>query len=245
MSDDVLAIVTGAAGGIGSAVVRRLVARGVAVAAVDAPGAVFPADIAEADSVQRYGCDLADHAARAAVFEEILAGDRVLSALVNCAGYFPRDPGSDVTELDWESWRRAMDVNLDASVHTSLLAASRMKSTGGAIVNVASGAGIRPRLPMDYSVSKAAIIQASQSMALSLASYGIRVNVVAPGPTATRMIAHVTDDAELSARMAQMVPLGRYADPDEIASVIDFLASDDATFVTGSVYSADGGSTLR
>lgn len=245
MSDHRFAIVTGAAGGIGSAVVRRLSSRGLRVVALDLPGAVYPTDIAMSPTIETRECDLVDHHARAALFAQTLEGPGVLAALVNSAGFFPQEAGADVTDMDWGSWRRAMDVNLDAAVHCAILAAQSMKGRGGAIINVASGAGIRPRLPMDYSVSKAAIIQASQCMALSLAPHNIRVNVVAPGPTDTRMIAHVTDDDQLRAKMAQMIPLGRYAAPDEIASVIDFLASDDAAFVTGSVYSADGGTTLR
>ena len=234
---DKVCLVTGSTGGIGLEVARRLGAEGAHVVSsgrrADGPGELHVAG-------DLTGGGAADALVRAAVerFGRI-------DGLVNNAG------GTEIRKLDEltdDDWQRSFDLNLMTAVRTTRAALPHMPP-GSAIVNVASSAGKRPSQTMpDYSVFKAGLLSYSRLVADVHAKDGIRCNAVAPGPTATEAwlgaggLAEQQGDREtVLARVAAGRPLGRLAEPGEIADVIVFLLSERASYVTGAAWSADGG----
>jgi len=233
------AIVTGAAQGIGYAVAERFAAEGARVLMSDISPTV-------ADAAVRLGqshivADVANAAQVAALFD---AADRELGPLdilVNNAGVIGRAAGlMDLAEADFE---RVMAINVTAGLRTTQAAARRMTPRrSGAIVNLASVAAIMAggdQIP--YAVSKAAVKQLTAMTALSLAPFGVRVNAVGPGPVETPMAAALTSGPEGLGRVLSRIPLGRLGRPEEIAAIVAFLASDDASYLTGQTLFADGG----
>jgi len=234
------AIVTGAARGIGYATAERFVAEGARVLLSDIDPGV-------AEAAARLGqthalVDVSDSTAIEALFT---AADRdlgPLDILVNNAGVIGRATKLlDLAEADFD---RVMAINLKAGLLTTQAAARRMTPRrSGAVVNLASVAAIMAggdQIP--YAVSKAAVKQLTAMTALSLAPFGIRVNAVGPGPVETPMAAAVTGGGEAGLkRVLSRIPLGRLARPEEIAAIVAFLASDDASYLTGQTIFADGG----
>jgi len=155
--------------------------------------------------------------------------------LVNNAGMFERAP---VLDLDEDSWDRVLNVNLKSAFFCAQAAARAMLERGGAIVNVASDAawsgGLNPCA--HYAASKAGLVSITRSLAKELAGYGIRVNALAPGMIDTAM----GGDAGAALGGLQ-IPLGRYGTPEEVAAVVVFLASSEASYVTGAVLNMSGG----
>jgi NAD(P)-dependent dehydrogenase (short-subunit alcohol dehydrogenase family) len=234
-------VVTGAAGGIGRALVERLAADGDRVAAVDLPGTdVVP--FVEALGPQHAGlaCDVSNEAEILALFEAIDARFGGIDVLVNNAAMGPTMAPTVETGLD--AFRKAIGVNLIGPFVLAREAARRMKP-GGAIVNTASLAGVlgNPRRNA-YAASKAGLISLTKSLACEWAARGIRVNAVAPGYVRTPMVAELErlGKADLAA-VRRRIPIGRMARPDEIAAALRFLASDRARYATGSVLAVDGG----
>ena len=162
-----------------------------------------------------------------------------VDVLVNNAGVFPRVPFLEMKEGDWDY---VLDVNLKGSFLCAQAAARLMVSQrhAGAIVNLASTAVRGAVLGVHYSASKSGVVGMTRAMALELAPHGIRVNAVAPGLTDTAQPRYGHSEEALAA-MGRAVPLGRMAQPDEIADVIVFLASDEARYVTGQTIFANGG----
>ena len=233
------AIVTGAARGIGLAVAERLASEGARVLLTDIGPSI-------AETARRLGQPhlIADIAAAGAVDAIFEAADRELGpldVLVNNAGVIGRAAKLwDLAEADFD---RVMAINLKAGLLATQAAARRMTPRRqGAIVNLASVAAVMAggdQIP--YAVSKAAVKQLTAMTALSLAPYGIRVNAVGPGPVETPMAAAVTGGGEGLAKVLSRIPLGRLGRPEEIAAIVAFLASDDASYVTGQTLYADGG----
>ncbi|MFZ3233783.1 MAG: SDR family NAD(P)-dependent oxidoreductase [Stellaceae bacterium] len=163
--------------------------------------------------------------------------------LVNNAGVFPRVAFLEMTEGDWDF---VLGVNLKGACFCAQAAAKAMVASGrpGSIVNLTSGAAFRssPR-GVHYVASKGGVVSMTRAMALELAPYRIRVNAIAPGLTDTAQPRHGSSEAEL-AEAARAIPLGRMAQPEEIARTALFLASDDAAFVTGQTVHVNGGSYL-
>jgi 3-oxoacyl-[acyl-carrier protein] reductase len=159
--------------------------------------------------------------------------------LMNNAGVFPR---SEFLELDEREWDHVLGVNLKGSFLCAQAAARAMVAAGrpGAIVNLASSAVRGDPRGVHYSASKAGIIGLTRAMALALAPYRVRVNAIAPGTTDTAQPRYGNTEAQLLER-AKLIPLGRMAQPDEIARVAVFLASEEAVYVTGEVIHANGG----
>ena len=166
-----------------------------------------------------------------------------IDVLINNAGVFPRVPFLQMTERDWD---QVLDVNLKGSCFCAQYVAKAMVAAGrrGAIINIASGAALRasPR-GVHYVASKGGVLSLTRAMALELAPYRIRVNAIAPGLTDTAQPRYGSSEAEI-VEMARAIPLGRMAQPDEIARAAVFLASENAGFVTGQTLHVNGGSYL-
>lgn len=238
------AVVTGAATGIGEAVVRRLAAAGASVAAVDldmegaarvagdiagGPGRlVFPvrADISSEESVNQ-------------AIAEVLGRTGRIDVLVNNAGIAGR--AAPLWEQTAEDWQRVIAVNMNGVFHCCRAVINHMRERHyGRIVNVASIAGKEGNPNMTgYSSTKAAVIAFTKSLAKEVATEGICVNSVAPAVVRTRILDQLTP-AQIE-YMTARIPMRRTGTPDEIAAVIHFLASPDCSFVTGQCYDASGG----
>jgi NAD(P)-dependent dehydrogenase (short-subunit alcohol dehydrogenase family) len=188
-----------------------------------------------------FQCDVSILKSVSAAFDAVDAWGPPLSGLVNSAGVAHFVP---TLELEQDDWRRVMDVNVDGTLHPSLLAAPRMADAGGgAIVNLASVAGMFgwPRRAA-YSTSKAAVGGLTRTLAVEWAASGIRVNAVAPGYIATEMVEKLIADGNIDYdTYAPLAALNRFGTPAEVAQPILFLLSSDAAFVTGVTLPIDGG----
>lgn len=229
-----LVVVTGAAGGIGAAVVRRLRADGHDVLAVDLarPDDATPDDALVGPGVTWVEADLTDPDGRAAVVEAV--GDAHLVGLVNVAG-ITRD--ARLVNLTDDDVAAVLAVNAQAPLELSLALADRI-ADGGGIVNISSRAHLGNFGQVNYSASKGAIVGTTIAMSRSLAPR-LRVNAIAPGLIATAMTEAMPD--EVLAKITAKVPLGRAGEPVEVAAQVAHLLSDDATYTTGQVVYVCGG----
>jgi NAD(P)-dependent dehydrogenase (short-subunit alcohol dehydrogenase family) len=224
-----VALVSGAASGIGAAVVDRLVAEGAAVVGCD----VTPVD----DGVT---CDVRDaEACRAAVAETLDRHGR-LDVLANVAGIAA---GSRIEDVTPDDWRRVIDVNLTGTFLLSQAALPALRETTGTIVNMASLAGIQGT-PYNaaYCASKGGVILLTKSMALELASVGVRVNAVCPASVDTPFLRgfQLPEDADLPLLMRSVSPMGGLIAPAEVAAAVAYLASSDAATINGTTLVIDG-----
>ncbi len=231
---DSVCLVTGSTSGIGLETARLLRAEGATVVTTGRSGGDVPADLSRPGEPER-------------VVEETLERHGRLDVLVNNVGYSEIRRLEDVTDALWQA---SFEINLMSAVRATRAALPRMREQGaGAIVNVSSTAAKRPSTGMpDYSVMKAALLSFSRLVADLYAKDGVRCNAVTPGPTATRawlgeggLADQQGERAEVLAKVARGRPLGRLAQPEEIAAVIAFLCSPRASYVTGAAWSADGG----
>jgi len=239
-------LVTGAAGGIGAAICRRLAQRGITVVLhyrSDRAAALATRDTLEGDGHTLVQADLSEPAAIERLWLEASARQPI-AALVNNAGIFPSHPPLTTEPAQWTSaWQRTLAVNLTAPAHLSYHAARDMVGRGGGrIVNISSRGAFRgePELPA-YAASKAALNALSQSLAKALASKGVYVFVVAPGWVSTDKVAAQVHDAAVLADQ----PLGRVATPDEVAEVVTYCALDAPASMTAAILDVNGASYLR
>lgn len=235
-------LITGAARGIGRATAELLVASGAKVIVNDLQEEDASITAQEIGAVAGLGADVSDEQRANQLLsraEEALGG---LDGLVNNAGKLEQAVGLKRQSL--ADWQRVMDVNLQSVFLLSKGAASVMPA-GGAIVNIASVAGLRAMPAANaYSVSKAGVVMMTQTMACELVRYGLRVNVIAPGFVETKMVQDFEDQGKFDvSAFARRTPMGRLAKPQEIANAIVFLLSDLASYVTGAVLPVDGGWT--
>jgi NAD(P)-dependent dehydrogenase (short-subunit alcohol dehydrogenase family) len=241
---DRICVVTGASSGIGRAVALAFAAEGASLCLVasDADRVDLTAVVAEIG--ERATAVVADVGERSAV-DGIIAGAVTrlgrVDVLVNNAGFADV---VDVLDATPERWDRLMAVNLRATFLLSQAFARHVieRAGGGVIINTASTNGIRPEPQLaGYNASKAGVIALTQSLAIELARHGIRANAVLPGMVATRQTADVLRDPAIRRAYQGAIPLGRIADPEDVAPAYVFLASDESRYVTGASIIVDGG----
>ncbi|TJY59786.1 glucose 1-dehydrogenase [Sinimarinibacterium sp. CAU 1509] len=250
---DKVCLVTGAARGLGLAAVQALLAEGAKVMLTDRDSATGETEAARLRSEGHDACFMPQDVTEEGQWTEVL--DAVIKAwgridvVVNNAGVATL---SDVEATRLAQWKSTLAVNLDGVFLGTQAAIARMKAGGGSIVNIASIEGLigEPLIPA-YNASKGGVRLFSKSAAIhcARAGYGIRVNCVCPGFAETQMVAAAVatlppDQAQAFVeRTLARIPLGRFARPDEIASAVLFLASDESSYVTGSDLVVDGGMT--
>lgn len=236
-----VALVTGAARGIGLAAARRFLADGWRVALLDIESELLHAAVAalkQPDDTLALTCDVSDAAAVAKAVATITNRFGRLDALVNNAGTAVFAPVLETSDADWS---RIMAVNLTGPFLCTKAAAPVMREHGGAIVNITSISAVRAStLRSAYGTSKAGLAHLTKQLAVELASLGIRVNGVAPGPVETAM-AKAVHTPEIRADYHDAIPLNRYGLEEELAEAIFFLCSDRASYITGQILAVDGG----
>lgn len=228
------AIVTGGASGIGLAIVNRFLAAGATVYSVDLTASAAPGATALV-------ADVSNEAAIVALLERVAAEAGCVDILVNNAGIQPLGVAfADVTE---RNLKRTFDVNVNGVFYGIKHAPRFMPERGGRIINTASFVGMIG-IPEGtaYAVSKAAVVHITKCAAIELAPRGITVNAVAPGTVFTPAVTNIPNNPEIPF-VTRRTPLGRIAQPEEIAHAFHFLASDEASYITGAILPVDGGIT--
>jgi NAD(P)-dependent dehydrogenase (short-subunit alcohol dehydrogenase family) len=243
-----VAIVTGGGSGIGRAVARRFAAEGAAVAvadiAVDAAKAVAAEIQADGGSVFGMGVDVRDAEQVEALVDRAvleLGGVDVLMTAAGVLGF------GSVVETEPDAWNRVIGVNLTGTYLCTRAVIPRMvERGGGSIITVSSSTGAHDAAPgtAAYIASKGGVAMLTKAISVDHARQGIRANAIAPGPTETPMLASVMTPEELRA-FGEAMPIGRLARPEELAAAALFLASDEASYVTGAIFAVDGGQTAK
>jgi len=227
-----VAIVTGAARGIGQAIARKFLAQGYRVAILDLDAVV----LGDALTLR---CDVSVPEQVKSSIDQIVARFGRIDALVNNAGVAVFKP---LLETTFEEWQRVLAVNLNGPfLCTQACAPVMLKNGGGAVVNISSISGLRAStLRVAYGTSKAALDHLTRQQAAELGNLGIRVNAVAPGPVDTAMAKQV-HTPDIRADYHDAIPLNRYGTEDEIAAAVLFLCSDAASYINGQTLAVDGG----
>jgi gluconate 5-dehydrogenase len=244
--DGKVALITGAGGGIGSALTRAFVARGATVAAVEREAELL--DQLEASLIDdrmrlhAFPFDLMDIEQIPQLVKQVMSRVGRIDVLVNNAGIIRPGPVDEVTESVWDS---ILTVNLKASFFLAQAVARQMcRQGGGHIINIASQLGIVGcRNGAPYTASKAGLILLTRSLALDWAKDNIRVNAIAPGPLRTPMTEPFLQEPEQVQAATAAIPLGRIGSADEIVGAALLLASEASSYMTGSVVVVDGGYT--
>ncbi len=240
--EDKIAIVTGAGQGIGQAIARKLAAEGaiVVVTDLDEAGAIQTADALTGAVAIR--ADVSDRQAVQAMADRVVQQFGRVDVLVNNAGWDKASPFVDSDPADWD---RAIAINLYGVLHTCKAVLPLMAARGGgAVVNLGSDAGrVGSSGEAVYSAAKGGVIAFTKSLAREMARHQVRVNCVCPGPTDTALFASFAGP-KLREALTKAIPFRRLGQPADVANVVAFLASDEASFVTGQTVSVSGGLTM-
>lgn len=239
MPTDKVVLVTGVCGGIGQTIAKRLTREG---------ATVIGADVAEeappnlSDQIHYHPFDLANPASVEQLFRSVDAQQPKIDGLVNNAAYNVRGTVLDISVSEWDA---IMNVNLRGTFLMCQHGARRMLEHGGAIVNISSSAAkLGGRIAGDhYSIAKAGVNALTVLLAKEIAGRGVRVNSVCPGPISTPFHKDTTEE-EIRAAV-RSIPMGRFGEPAEIAAVVAFLLSEDASYMTGEVIDVNGGLVME
>lgn len=235
------ALVTGAAHGIGRACAEAFAAEGADVALIDIDPAVTETARAIGGKAVGITCNIADAAAARDAVAQAAEAIGPIDLLLNNAGILA---AGDILTTEVEDFDRVLAVNLRAAFVVGQAVARGMVEHGlkGSIVNMSSiNAVVAIPAQLAYVTSKGGLAQLTKAMALGLAPHGIRVNAIGPGTIATDILKGVMTDAQAKGRILSRTPLGRLGEPEEIAKVAVFLASDEASYITGQTIYPDGG----
>jgi len=240
---DRVAVITGAGSGIGLATARRMAAEGAVIVAVDIDetagakvaaetgGTFVAADVSREDDVQR-------------LFEGVVAQHGRVDIAFNNAGISPPEDDSILT-TGLDAWRRVQEINLTSVYLCCKHVLPHMQRAGrGSVINTASFVAVlgAATSQISYTASKGGVLAMSRELGVQFAREGIRVNALCPGPVNTPLLRELfAKDPERAARRLVHVPMGRFAEAEEIAAAVAFLASDDASFITASAFLVDGG----
>jgi NAD(P)-dependent dehydrogenase (short-subunit alcohol dehydrogenase family) len=240
---DRVAVITGAGSGIGLATARRMAAEGAVIVAVDIDetagakvaaetgGTFVAADVSREDDVQR-------------LFDGVVAQHGRVDIAFNNAGISPPEDDSILT-TGLDAWRRVQEINLTSVYLCCKHVLPHMQRAGrGSIINTASFVAVlgAATSQISYTASKGGVLAMSRELGVQFAREGIRVNALCPGPVNTPLLRELfAKDPERAARRLVHVPMGRFAEAEEIAAAVAFLASDDASFITASAFLVDGG----
>nr|WP_039799787.1 3-oxoacyl-ACP reductase [Nocardia araoensis] len=240
---DRVAVVTGGGSGIGLATVRRFAAEGAKVVVADIDAGTGEAAAKEVGG--RYvQVDVTDEAQVQAMFQTAVDTYGGLDIAFNNAGISPPEDDSILT-TGIDAWRRVQEVNLTSVYLCSKYAIEHMLERGkGSVINTASFVAVMGAATsqISYTASKGGVLAMSRELGVQFARKGIRVNALCPGPVNTPLLQELfAKDPERAARRLVHVPLGRFAEPEEIAAAVAFLASDDSSFITASQFLVDGG----
>lgn len=230
-----VAVVTGGSSGIGLATIEKMVAEGAVAISADVSA---PAD----DRIAFEPTDVTDEASLIAMVDHVVSQYGHLDVVVANAGVTEKKAG--VADIDLDNWNRVIAIDLTGVVLTNKVVVAQMlkQGTGGSVINMSSILGVVGAAKSQaYSAAKAGVANYTKSQAVTYAKQGIRFNSIAPGYVATPLLK--TLPKEVTDPMVGKMPIGRLAQPAEIANVIAFVASDEASFVTGATINVDGGYT--
>jgi NAD(P)-dependent dehydrogenase (short-subunit alcohol dehydrogenase family) len=222
-----VAVVTGGSSGIGEAIARKFTESGAKVIVADT-----------------HNCDVRKEADVKSFFERVIAEHGQIDVLVNSAGIYSFDQ-ADIAQVSSEQFDDTMDINFRGIFLTTKYAIPHLLKTKGNIVNISSALGLVPEKESPiYCASKAAVIMFTKATALQYAKQGVRINAVCPGPIDTPMLRRGFPNEKDMADYLAKNPISRVGTPEEVASLVLFIASDENSFMTGGAYPVDGGESL-
>ncbi len=236
---DKVVVVTGAASGIGAATAIRFAREGAKLVLVDIKDLSDTSAKLSGKDFLAHSADVSDEKAVDGMVTAAVERFGKLNVLVNNAGVYA---GGDPAKISTEDWRKVIATDLDGVFFGCRAAIPHLEKTGGSIINTASVSGTGGDWnTLPYNAAKGGVVNFTRALAMDLGKRGIRVNAVCPSLTRTDMTADMFKDEEMLKQFNERIPLGRPCEPEEVAGVIAFLASSDASFITGAMIAVDGG----